>query len=92
MNKIDYTRLKIMTIRRPNVRARLYQPNLQARHPGNQKYYPRDFRMYSKQCRWCKRPASGRMFWDYPGLCLDCGAYLWGLENQATTPHSKAAF
>jgi len=67
-------------IRRPNVRARCLQPNLQARHPGNRKYYPREYRMYSRQCRWCHRPVGGRMDPIYAYLCLECGTYLHVLE------------
>lgn len=67
---------------RPNVRARCYQPNLQARHPGNRKYYFREYPLYSKQCRWCHRPVSGRMDPVYFGLCLVCGPTLGIMDKE----------
>jgi|ERR1044071_631164 hypothetical protein len=73
-----------MTIRRPNVRARLYQPNLQARHPGNRKYSPRNFHIYSKQCRWCKRPREWLHANAYPGFCYACDEWLRQFEWGAT--------
>lgn len=71
-------------IRRPNVRARVYQPNLQARHSRNRKYYPRSHPIYVLPCRWCHRPR--HRFWGlaYPYLCEPCDRFLREFEWSAT--------
>lgn len=67
-------------IHRPNVRARVYVPNLQTKDPRNQKFSKRNFKLYAKQCHWCHRPNYCSAF-DYPGLCTGCARYLNGLDG-----------
>ncbi len=77
-------------IRRPNVRARVYQPNLQARCPVNRKYYPRhdpyDKKGWiaAKRCNWCKRPRNFLPDGSYPRLCDQCSKWLRRFEWSAT--------
>lgn len=69
-------------LRRPNVRARLYQPNLQTRHAANRKFYPRSHRIYARCCRWCRRPITGTWgFGSWPGLCGECAWYIVNLNS-----------
>lgn len=68
-------------IRRPNVRSRCLQPNIQARHAGNRKFDPRSFKIYWKSCRWCRRPKT-EWFTNYPGLCGGCARFLLNWEAQ----------
>jgi len=67
-------------IHRPNVRARVYVPNLQTRFEGNQKFSKRNFKLYTKQCNWCHRPNYWSAF-DYPGLCVGCARYINKLDG-----------
>lgn len=66
-------------IHRPNVHARCFVPNIQARYPGNRKYYPRKYRLYVRQCRWCHRPKQLPAS-NYPFLCDDCATHLYCME------------
>jgi len=67
-------------IRRPNVRARCFVPNVQARYPGNRKFLQTPYKMHCRRCLWCKRPRVGG-HWAYPGLCTWCTDYLLMLET-----------
>jgi len=67
-------------IHRPNVRARVYRPNLQTRSIVNRKFSERDFKLYTKQCNWCHRPNYWSAF-DYPGLCVECAKHINRLEG-----------
>ena len=71
-------------IHRPNVRARCFQANLQARYPGNRKYFKRDHKLYAKQCPWCHRPRQWLPDMRYPRLCDLCADWLVRFEWQAT--------
>lgn len=71
-------------IRRPNVRARCFQLNLQARWPGNRKYDHRSHKLYVKTCRWCKRPREWLPDSEYPRLCYGCADWLKRSEWNAT--------
>lgn len=62
-------------IHRANVRSRVYVPNIQTKDPRNKKFSPRNFRLYTRRCNWCKRPNYWSA-WNWMGLCIDCGKYL----------------
>lgn len=67
-------------IRRPNVRARCYVPNLQTKSIVNRKYWSMPDRCYVVQCNWCHRPLSVCYYLKWPRLCGGCGEYLIDLE------------
>ena len=71
-------------IRRPNVRARCFVPNLQTKTVANRKYWTMPHRCYVEQCRWCHRPLSGSYYLKWPMLCGGCGEYLIDLETDHT--------
>jgi hypothetical protein len=65
----------------PDVRAKVYRPNLQAKALCNRKFCKRNYRIYVKRCNKCSRPN----YWSYlnlPGYCLICGIYLTELEGR----------
>jgi hypothetical protein len=72
-----------MVIHRPNVREKVYRPNLQTRSIVNRKFYARNHPLFTKRCNWCKRPNYWSHF-DYPGLCTECGIYINRLEGLPT--------
>ena len=68
-------------IHMPNVRAKVYRPNLQTKAICNRRFWGRNYKIYVKRCRKCSRP-NYWSYWNLPGYCTICGIYLTKLEGR----------